>query len=78
MKIVCFSKKCFEVCSKGKEINNDLKKFIFNSTSFVRKSVLFSFTLILMVIPNDLLFSGLNNYFVELKYWLEGKNFILL
>jgi telomere length regulation protein len=39
---------------------------------FVRKSVLFSFTLIVMVISNDLLFSSLNSYFVELKYWLES------
>jgi hypothetical protein len=40
----------------------------------VRKSALFSYTLILMVIPNELLFSILSNYFAELKYWLESKN----
>ncbi|CAF1076456.1 unnamed protein product, partial [Brachionus calyciflorus] len=43
-----------------------------HSEDFVRKSVIFAYTIIVMVVPDNLLFGYLNNYFIELKYWLEG------
>jgi hypothetical protein len=41
--------------------------------SFVRKSILFALSLLLIVIPDNQLLTGLNSYFIEMKYWLESE-----
>ena len=40
---------------------------------FVRNSILFALTLILIVIPKNILLITKNNYFIEMKFWLESN-----
>ena len=39
---------------------------------------MFAYVLILMVIPEELMFVKLGNYFIELKFWLESRKFSTL
>ena len=47
-----------------------------NFFRFVRNSILFALTLILLVIPNNLMLVTANNYLIEMKYWLESNYYI--